>query len=81
MRNLEINVMWDGIFHMSTYLFTALGLYLLWRYSRKNHIRWSGKLLPGAMLIGFGAFNVGLAKGLTLSRLSPSSARNHRTPS
>jgi uncharacterized membrane protein len=23
-RNLEINVMWDGIFHMSTYLFTAL---------------------------------------------------------
>ena len=57
-RNLEVNVLWDGLFHMSTYIFTALGLYTLWRYSRKNHIRWSGKLLPGAMLIGFGVFNL-----------------------
>jgi len=56
--NLELNVFWDGIFHMSTYVFTALGLYILWRYSRRSHIRWSGKLLPGAMLIGFGAFNL-----------------------
>ena len=46
--NLELNVFWDGIFHMSTYVFTALGLYILWRYSRRNHVRWSGKLLPGA---------------------------------
>jgi uncharacterized membrane protein len=61
-RNLQINVLWDGLFHMSTYVFTALGLYLLWRYSRKSHIRWSGKLLPAAMLIGFGIFN--LAEGL-----------------
>ena len=61
-RNLEVNVLWDGLFHMSTYIFTALGLYTLWRYSRKNHIRWSGKLLPGAMLIGFGVFN--LVEGL-----------------
>ena len=56
--NLELNVFWDGVFHMSTYVFTALGLYILWRYSRRSHIRWSGKLLPGAMLIGFGAFNL-----------------------
>ena len=54
--------MWDGLFHMSTYIFTALGLYTLWRYSRKRHIRWSGKLLPGAMLVGFGVFN--LVEGL-----------------
>jgi uncharacterized membrane protein len=57
-RNLEINILWDGLFHMSTYVFTAFGLFILWRYSRKNHIQWSGKLLPGAMLVGFGAFNV-----------------------
>jgi uncharacterized membrane protein len=57
-RNLQINVMWDGLFHMSTYAFTAAGLYVLWRYSRRNHVRWSGKLLPGAMLVGFGAFNL-----------------------
>ncbi len=23
-RNLQVNVMWDGIFHMSTWVFTAL---------------------------------------------------------
>ena len=28
-RNLQINVMWDGLFHMSTYAFTAAGLYVL----------------------------------------------------
>ena len=61
-HNLKVNVMWDGIFHASTYLFTAFGLYLLWRYSRKSHVRWSSKLLPGAMLLGFGLFN--LVEGL-----------------
>ena len=57
-RNLQINVLWDGLFHAGTYGFTAAGLYLLWRYGRRNHIRWSGKLLPGAVLIGFGLFNL-----------------------
>jgi uncharacterized membrane protein len=55
---LKVNTFWDGLFLAATYIFTGLGLYVLWRYSRRNHIRWSGKLLPGAMLIGFGAFNV-----------------------
>jgi uncharacterized membrane protein len=57
-RNLEINVLWDGIFHAGTYLCTVLGLIVLWRQSRRGHIRWSAKLLPGSMLIGFGAFNL-----------------------
>ena len=61
-ENLEVNTFWDGLFHASTYICTALGLYLLWRYSRRNHIRWSGKLLPGALLMGFGIFN--LAEGI-----------------
>jgi uncharacterized membrane protein len=61
-HNLEVNVMWDGLFHASTYLFTALGLWTLWRYSRRSHIRWSGKLLPGSMLMGWGIFN--LVEGL-----------------
>ena len=57
-ENLKINTFWDGLFHASTYIFTGLGLYILWRYSRKNHIRWSGKLLPGTFLMGFGIFNL-----------------------
>jgi uncharacterized membrane protein len=57
-ENLRVNVFWDGVFHAATYLFTALGLAVLWRYARRCHIRWSGKLLPGALLIGFGLFNL-----------------------
>lgn len=57
-RTLEINVLWNGLFHASTYAFTAAGLYLLWRYGRQEHVPWSGKLLRGAVLIGFGLFNL-----------------------
>jgi uncharacterized membrane protein len=56
--NLELNVMLDGLFHASTYIFTALGLFLLWRTARKTHFFWSTKLLLATMLIGFGLFNV-----------------------
>lgn len=57
-RNLEINTLWDGLFHAATYLFVAAGLALLWRQARRSHVRWSGKLLAATLLLGFGAFNV-----------------------
>ena len=38
-RNLEINTLWDGIFHASTYVFVALGLAILWRHARRTHGR------------------------------------------
>src|SRR5687767_13884527 len=61
-RNLQINTLWDGLFHASTYVFVLIGLILLWRTARRRHLRWSGKLLAGTMLMGFGAFN--LVEGL-----------------
>jgi uncharacterized membrane protein len=62
LENLRFNIVWDGIFHASTYIFIAVGLAILWRSGRKQHIRWSGKLLPGSILMGFGIFN--LVEGL-----------------
>ena len=56
--NLEINTLWDGIFHASTYLFVIAGLVILWRHSRRTHQRWSWRLLPSAILVGFGLFNL-----------------------
>ncbi|MCB8822634.1 DUF2243 domain-containing protein [Microvirga rosea] len=56
--NLQVNVLWDGLFHLSTYVFTVLGLFILWRRSRRTHIRWSGKLLVATILMGFGIFNL-----------------------
>jgi uncharacterized membrane protein len=57
-RNLEINTLWDGLFHLSTYVFVLLGLIVLWKRAHRTHVRWSGKLLAGSMLMGFGIFNV-----------------------
>lgn len=56
--NLRLNVMLDGLFHACTYLFTASGLFILWRTARKQHFRWSPKLLAASMLMGFGLFNL-----------------------
>ena len=57
-RNLEINTFFDGLFHLSTYLFVGIGLAILWRHARRRHVRWSTRLLVGTMLCGFGLFNL-----------------------
>src|SRR5690606_18176141 len=40
------------------YLFVLIGLILLWRAASRPHARWSGKMLVGTILLGFGLFNV-----------------------
>ncbi len=57
-ENLELNTLWDGIFHSLTYLFVVAGLYILWRTAQRRHLYWSSKLFVGTLLIGFGAFNL-----------------------
>ncbi len=57
-RNLQVNTLWDGLFHATTYVLTAIGLGLLWRSARQRHVVWSGKLLAGTLLAGWGGFNV-----------------------
>ena len=49
-ENLKLNTLWDGLFHATTYVFVVLGLLVLWRASRRSHIRWSSKLLVGSLL-------------------------------
>lgn len=60
--NLQFNTLLDGLFHATTYVFVAIGLALLWRSARHPHVNWSGKMLSGTILIGFGLFN--LVEGL-----------------
>jgi uncharacterized membrane protein len=55
---LQLNTLWDGIFHASTYVFVALGLGLLWARARRGHLVWSSKLLIGTLLVGWGGFNL-----------------------
>jgi uncharacterized membrane protein len=54
----SVNTLWDGLFHVSTYLFVVLGLLILWGAAHRTHVRWSGKLLAGTMFMGFGLFHL-----------------------
>lgn len=58
LENLQINTLWDGLFHTLTYLFVVIGLLSFWHAARQHHVAWSGKLLVGTLLIGFGMFNL-----------------------
>ncbi len=58
LRNLRLNMLWDGIFHSAAYVFVVVGLYLLWRAAHRTHLHWSSKMLAGALLLGWGWFNV-----------------------
>jgi uncharacterized membrane protein len=60
--NLKLNTRLDGVFHASTYIFVVAGLALLWRTAHRTHMWWSGRLLAGTLLMGFGIFN--LAEGI-----------------
>ena len=55
---LEVNTLWDGIFHASTWVATALGLGMLWRAAGVRGVRWSGRALVGALAAGWGGFNL-----------------------
>ncbi|MDQ6620335.1 MAG: DUF2243 domain-containing protein [Pseudomonadota bacterium] len=65
--NLKFNTLWDGVFHASTYIFLVAGLIVLWRAAHRTHLWWSGKLLTGTFLMGFGIFN--LVEGIIDHRL------------
>ena len=58
LHNLVVNTLWDGLFHVATFIFVVIGLVMLWRYARRSHITWSAKLMTGTLLIGFGVFNL-----------------------
>lgn len=59
---LQVNTLWDGLFHAVTYVATVIGLFLLWSVTRQPQGPWSTKLLIGLLLMGWGSFN--LVEGL-----------------
>lgn len=55
---LRVNVLWDGIFHVATYILVLVGLVLLWRALQTTAPRPPWRLLWGGLLAGWGIFNV-----------------------
>ena len=59
---LDVNTLWDGLFHASTYVSTVAGSLMLWAGTRESHVAQSTKLLIGGLLVGWGASD--LVEGL-----------------
>jgi uncharacterized membrane protein len=60
--NSEINMFWDGLFHVFTWLATAIGLAMLWGAVRAPGAVLSTRTLVGSLALGGGLFN--LVEGL-----------------
>jgi uncharacterized membrane protein len=54
----KVNMTWDGYFHLAVWVMTAIGLHLLFRAGRRRDVPWSGRILLGSMLGGWGLFNL-----------------------
>lgn len=55
---LEINMFWDGMFHVFTWLVTTLGVALLWTAMQRPAAPRSTRTLLGSMALGWGLFNL-----------------------
>jgi uncharacterized membrane protein len=58
LENLQVNTLWDGLFHAFTWVATAVGLALLWRASQRPGVLWSASAFVGSLAIGWGLFNL-----------------------
>lgn len=56
--DMRLNVMADGFFHAGTYVFTVLGIALLWRAWTRASVPKSGRTLFGSVILGWGMFNL-----------------------
>jgi uncharacterized membrane protein len=57
-QGLQLNTLWDGIFHSATYVITAVGLVLLWRAINQTGAAQSPRIIWGSFLIGIGIFHI-----------------------
>ena len=55
---MKINMAWDGVFAGATWVFTVVGLALLWRAGQRPNVPWSSKTFIGSLALGWGLFNL-----------------------
>jgi uncharacterized membrane protein len=58
LSNLQADTLWDGLFHVVAWLFTAAGLSLLWRAGGRADVPWSRSIFTGSLAMGWGLFNL-----------------------
>jgi uncharacterized membrane protein len=57
-RNIEINMFWDGLFHAFTWASTMTGMALLWQAGKRPDVPWSTRTFVGGQALGWGLFNL-----------------------
>ncbi|MBB6099239.1 putative membrane protein [Deinobacterium chartae] len=67
LENLHLNTLADGLFHALTWVFTLLGLLLLWIGARGTDLERRPNTLIGGLLAGWGLFN--LIEGLVMHQV------------
>ncbi|MBD2387722.1 DUF2243 domain-containing protein [Cylindrospermum sp. FACHB-282] len=60
--NIDLNMVWDGLFHAFDWLLTVIGVGLLWQAGGREDVPWSSQTFMGSILCGAGLFN--LVEGL-----------------
>jgi uncharacterized membrane protein len=58
MEGMQTNMTADGLFHLVTWVATAVGILLLWRAVTRRSTILSGRALFGSTLFGWGLFNL-----------------------
>jgi uncharacterized membrane protein len=55
--NVEVNMVWDGLFHALTWVMTATGLGMLWHAMGQRDVPHSTRTFLGGLVLGWGLFN------------------------
>lgn len=58
MADLQVNMAWDGYFHLGVWAATVLGVLLMWSGGRRASTLPPGLWVVGMILLGWGAFNL-----------------------
>ncbi|AFZ26084.1 putative membrane protein [Cylindrospermum stagnale PCC 7417] len=60
--NIDLNMVWDGLFHALDWVLTVIGVALLWHAGGREDVPWSSQTFIGSILVGAGLFH--LVEGL-----------------
>lgn len=54
---MKYNMVWDGLFHVFTWLMVSAGLWRLWLAGKRADVPWSTRTFVGSLILGWGLFN------------------------
>ncbi len=58
LADAHLNMRWDGWFHAGAWLLVVAGVWRLFQVGRRSDVPWSGRVLAGSALLGWGLFNL-----------------------